>query len=236
MEAIAIALSNAVDLKHREKREKRYLEIVGRYDRDIVETFPKILAEVVSALEAEPGDVLGTVYGELELHNVARGQFFTPYILCQTMAQAIIGSRESLLELIERNGFVSAMEPACGAGSLIIALAEAMRQEGVNYQQHLHVTAIDIDTRAVHMAYVQFTLMHIPAVVVVGNSLSMEMRDHWYTPAHILGGWSARLSRRDAEAAAQRLLNPPATPETAFEPADPRRADTTGTPRQLSLF
>ena len=78
METIAISLASAVDLRHRAPREKRYLEIVGRYERDVVETFPKILGEVVSALEAEPGDVLGAVYGDLELHNAARGQFFTP--------------------------------------------------------------------------------------------------------------------------------------------------------------
>jgi hypothetical protein len=235
METIAISLTNAVDLQHRASREKRYLEIVGRYERDVVETFAKILGEVVSALEAEPGDVLGAVYGDLDLHNAARGQFFTPYTICQFMAVTTLGSREKALELIERNGFVRAMEPACGSGAMIIALAEAMRREGINYQKHLHVTAVDIDTRAVHMAYIQFALMHIPAVVIVGNSLSMEMRDYWYTPAHILGGWNAKLTRRNAETAAQMLLNPPID-----RPADqaPKRdpADETRSPTQLSLF
>lgn len=57
------------------------------------------------------------------------------------------------------------------------------------------VAAIDIDPRAVHMAYVQFSLLHLPAVVVVGNALTLEEREHWFTPAHILGGWTARLQR-----------------------------------------
>ncbi len=75
---------------------------------------------------------------------------------------------------------------------MVIALAEAMRAEGINYQRQLHVTAIDIDPRAVHMAYIQFSLLHVPAEVVVGDSLALEVRDRWFTPAHILGGWGAR--------------------------------------------
>ena len=52
---------------------------------------------------------------------------------------------------------------------MVIALAEAMRAEGINYQRQLHVTAIDIDPRVVHMAYIQFSLLHVPAEVVVGD-------------------------------------------------------------------
>ena len=51
------------------------------------------------------------------------------------------------------------------------------------------------------MAYIQFALLHIPAHVIVGDSLSQETREHWFTPAHILGGWNARLaSQRQASA------------------------------------
>lgn len=66
-----------------------------------------------------------------------------------------------------------------------------------NYQQHMHVVAQDLDEKAVHMAYVQLSLMHIPAVVIHGNTLSLEERARWYTPAHILGGWGWRLARAD---------------------------------------
>jgi hypothetical protein len=88
------------------------------------------------------------------------------------MAGVTIGNPESVKAIIGDHGFVTAMEPACGAGSMVIALAEAMRNLGINYQRHLHVTAIDIDPRAIHMAYVQFSLLHVPAHLMVGNSLS----------------------------------------------------------------
>lgn len=62
------------------------------------------------------------------------------------------------------------------------------------------------------MTYLQLSLLHIPAIVVHGNALSLEEWGHWYTPAHILGGWRARLAREAAretgESEALALLNP----------------------------
>ncbi|MGF6472662.1 hypothetical protein [Paraburkholderia youngii] len=60
----------------------------------------------------------------------------------------------------------------------------------------MHATCIDIDPCCVHMAYVQLSLLHIPATVVHGNALSMEVWGTWHTPAHVLGGWTFRLRGR----------------------------------------
>ena len=192
IEMIALSISNAVDARAFERREARYLEIAARYDRPTLELFPCILAEITMALETGPTDVLGEVFGALGIHNSDRGQFFTPYTVCQMMARVTLGDAETARARMAEKGFVEALEPACGAGAMVIALAEAMRAEGINYQRQLHVTAIDIDPRAVHMAYIQFSLLHVPAEVVVGDSLALEVRDRWFTPAHILGGWGAR--------------------------------------------
>lgn len=110
---------------------------------------------------------------------------------------------------IEERGFVTTQEPAVGSGAMVIALAEAMHDAGINYQQHLHVTAIDVDPKCVHMAYVQFSLLHIPAVIIHGNTLSLTEYEHWYTPAHILGGWNWKLRQRSAENAVPEVLAPP---------------------------
>ena len=82
---------------------------------------------------------------------------------------------------------------------MIVALAEAMKDAGFNYQQRLHVTAVDIDRRAVHMAYIQFSLLHIPATVLVGDSLAMRFHEEWHTLAHVMGGWNAKLRRAERE-------------------------------------
>ena len=235
MEMIAISMSNSVDLRAREHREARYLEIVKRYDRETIVMFARFLAEVTMAFEAQPDDVLGRIFTELEIHNSNRGQFFTPYPVCRMMALATLGDAAAARALIGEKGFVTAMEPACGSGAMIIALVEAMREAGINYQRHLHVTAVDVDSRAVHMAYIQCSLLHIPAQLVVGNSLSMEMREHWFTPTHILGGWSARLAaHRRIEHAEPALEEPSAINQHSTSTVAERPLPPHGT--QLSLF
>lgn len=99
-------------------------------------------------------------------------------------------------DTMEEQGFVRASEPACESGALIIALADEMHRQQVNYQQRLHVTAIDLDKCCTHTTYVQFSLLHIPAVVIYRNALSLEEYSHWYTPSHSMGGWEGKLARR----------------------------------------
>lgn len=218
IEMMAIAMSNAADFRQRDAREARYMQIVGKYERDVIETFPKVLAEVTMAMEEDPGDVLGRVFGELELHNTARGQFFTPDEICRLMARLSIGTPDELQAMIAEKGYIAAMEPACGAGAMLIAMALALQERGICYQRQLHITAVDIDPRAVHMAYVQLSLLHIPAVIVLGNTLTMEEREHWYTPAHILGGWSAR-RRLDRASATPSIKTDESAPEAAPQAA-----------------
>ncbi|MCF8708652.1 MULTISPECIES: N-6 DNA methylase [Sphingomonadaceae] len=241
MELIAISISNSVDIRSRDHREARYLEIVGRYDRPTVEMFPRILGEITMALETAPGDVLGSIFTALEIHNKSRGQFFTPYPVCQMMAEVTLGDAQSARALIADKGYVRAMEPACGAGAMVIALAQTMLAADINYQRHLHVTAVDIDPRAVHMAYIQFSLLHIPAHVMVGNSLSNEVREHWFTPAHILGGWGARLASQQPsrnEPISGGPVEPRAGPLPRLPPPQPPAPVAAAPVRaeQLSLF
>lgn len=229
-EAAAISISNAVDLPQREKREERYMQLIKRYQPDELAKFPQMLAELTLALEDELTDVLGCSFHDLELHNKWAGQFFSPYPLCRMMAEMILGDEESLRARIAECGFVTAQEPASGSGAMVIALAQEMREMGVNYQQHLHVTAVDVDLKCVHMAYLQFSLLHIPAVVVHGNSLSLEEFGRWYTPAHIMGGWDWKLrSHFEAVHEIQGI------PETG-QPARPASRDREPPATQLTLF
>jgi hypothetical protein len=74
-----------------------------------------------------------------------------------------------------------------------------MQASGHNPAEHLWVQAIDVDRLAGLMCYVQLSLWHVPAEVIVGNTLSLKVREVWHTPAHILGSWSYKL-RVQAEA------------------------------------
>jgi hypothetical protein len=229
-EAAAISLSNAVDWPQRDAREERYMAIVKRYKPDELAAFPKMLGEVVLALEEEPADVLGRTFHDLELHNKWSGQFFSPYPLCRMMAKMTLGDEEDVRAKIAARGFVTAQEPCCGSGAMVIALAHEMRELGINYQQHLHVTATDVDPKCVHMAYVQLALLHIPAVIIHGNTLSREEFGRWYTPAHIMDGWTWKI-RRESEGARE-IQGVPEEPK----PEPPSTEDGPPSPSQLTLF
>jgi hypothetical protein len=239
VEMSALAMSNAVDWRQREKREERYMQIVQAYSKDELDRFPDMLGELTLALEDEPCDVLGSVFHELELHNKWTGQYFSPYSLCRMMAKMTLS--DGVQEKIAERGFVSAAEPACGSGAMVIALAHEMRDMGINYQKHLHVTAVDVDPKCVHMAYVQLSLLHVPAVIVHGNSLSLEEHAHWFTPAHIIDGWSFKL--RNAAPMAEQFkqaapveapVQPQALPVSQPEPPEADRPRSP--PGQLTLF
>lgn len=50
------------------------------------------------------------------------------------------------------------------------------------YRHNTFFVAQDIDIRCVWMAYIQLSLYGIPAMVIHGNTLTMEEWDRWYTP------------------------------------------------------
>lgn len=199
----ALAISNAADVRQYDAREERYLQIIRRYEREEADRFPRMFAVLVEWLECGFADCLGELFMSLELGDHWKGQFFTPYSIASLMASITTDDGK---EKVQRDGFVSICEPACGAGGMVIACADAIMSQGVNYQKVMHATAIDIDATAVHMAYLQLSLLHVPAIVVHGNALTLEERGHWVTPAHVVGGWDWRLRSRAAEGDAARRV------------------------------
>jgi len=192
VELSAIALSNVADLVNKAAREAQYLAIVQQYTSKQFQQFPPLLGMLATCLEYERTDVLGRLDHRLELHNHQSGQFFTPYPVCLAMAKMLVHDAKHLA--LEQE-FIRAHEPCVGSGAMVIALAQALQEEGINYQQCLHVTAIDLDIVAVHMAYVQCTLLHIPALILHGDTLCGDVYSQWRTFAHVMGWWDAKLAR-----------------------------------------
>ena len=230
----AIAFSNGIDLAQRDARERRYMEVIKRYEEAEIKLFPQMVGTLIADLEDEPDDVLGKTYHELELHNKWSGQYFTPFPLCRAMAKMVVGDGAHIKDKLADRGYLTASEPACGSGAMVIALALELKEQGVNYQQQLHVTAVDVDAKCVHMTYLQLSLLHIPAIVVHGNSLSLEEYGRWYTPAHIMNGWNYRLRRAEPTAEAP---TPTEESEGVATPSEPETKTPPITkPSQLTLF
>jgi type I restriction-modification system DNA methylase subunit len=218
VELSALTLSNAADSVNKAAREAQYLTIAKQYIPEEFQQFPPLLGLLVECLEHEPTDVLGVLYHRLELHNEQRGQFFTPYPVCLAMAKMLVHDAK---HLVEEQEFIRAHEPCVGSGAMVMALAQALREEGINYQQFLHITAIDLDIIAVHMAYVQCTLLHIPAVILHGDTLRGETYSVWLTLAHVMGFWDAKLVREQRTLPASQEASPSVQAETAEVPTAP---------------
>lgn len=195
--AMATAISNAVDRRQPvwNEREAEYMAVVKRYGTkagEVMDVFAQCKAMVVDALELEPRDLLGGLYMALELGNDAAGQFFTPYRVCLTMARMLVTDRAELDAMIRARGYIAASEPAIGGGAMVVAFAEVLRELGVDPTTQLHVTGVDVDRAVLQQAYVQLSLLGVPGVLVVGNALTLEEREHWYTPMHVFGCWDTR--------------------------------------------
>lgn len=114
--------------------EQEYLTIAGRYQPDDVKRMAHLLA-------CQPGDFLGQIFMELEIGSAHMGQFFTPYHLSQLMARLTVGNAR---EQLKHKSFITLHEAAAGAGSMVIAIAEVMAEQGVNYQDTLFASCMDI--------------------------------------------------------------------------------------------
>ena len=232
IELSALSIANSADKKTEvwEAREKQYLETIGKYSPDEQKLFPTMFADLVDALtysltwENAPTDILGEIFHELELHNQYKGQFFTPQHICNFMGAIALGDSKGQ---IEEHGYIGMAEPACGSGAMVFGLAWAMMEAELNYCTQLVVEATDIDLKCVHMCYLQLALYGIPAIVIHGNTLTLEKWSVWYTPVFIFHVWAWKVKRERKQGNTGN--ESPKEPE--LEQAEPVKAG-----EQLSLF
>lgn len=199
----ACSISNAVDQTHREAREKIFLNAREKYAEEEMRVMAEMLGMAVAALDENPDqDLLGEIFMTLGLGNEHNGQFFTPYNVCRAMSELTIGD---VAAQVEAQGWVSAADPACGAGALLVAFANECLRQKVNYQQSVLYVAQDIDYIVGLMCYIQLSLLGCAGYVVIGDTLvhpstaydrrGLIPRDEgnvWYTPMYFRDVWHWR--------------------------------------------
>ena len=156
-------------------REEEYLEVAGRYSKEELELLSKALALLVTEMERSPfEDLLGSFYLEVasKATQDARGEFYTPRPVSQAIARMPFDAER----VKEENRPITLCEPACGAGGMVLALAELLAPSHV---QLLRVTCWDLNPVAADMCYVNTTLWGIPAEVVWGDTLRMAVHRSW---------------------------------------------------------
>lgn len=176
--------------------EQRYKNTICNYTKEQAEEFSKLLALLISALEEKHQDFLGQVFSANNFGNARKGQFFTPYHVSKLMAQINFTDIENQLA---ENNFVTLAEPCCGSGGIIIAFAEILKEQGYNYQHQLFVEAIDIDKTCFKMAYIQLSILGIPARVMLGDTLAWKFQKVLYTPLYFVNGFEYKLKHQQQE-------------------------------------
>lgn len=177
-----LSIANSCNKEGRDRREQEYLAIIKKYPKQNLEKFVTMTGMIIMDLEADPNqDLLGAIYMRLNMGSKASSQYFTPYYISKMMAQMVLKDNHKV-EMV--------YEPACGAGCTLIALANTMRENGLNYQREVYFVAQDIDGFVAKMCYIQMSLLAMPGVVIIGDSLkaSTEGMEHLYTPFHFVFG------------------------------------------------
>ena len=196
----ACALSNPVDKEHYDERESLYLRIIKKYNKQEQPLFSELAAHTVMALEENPEqDFLGSIFMSLNLGNQHNGQFFTPYHVCELMAEVTM---QDVVSKIEKDEIITINDPCCGAGATLIAGIHAARKRlekaGYNYQNHVLVVAQDIDMTVALMCYIQLSLLGVAGYIKIGNSLTDPITEndskenYWFTPMYFFPTWSMR--------------------------------------------
>jgi type I restriction-modification system DNA methylase subunit len=144
------------------KYEEEYLSIVKRYQKEEVNLFCELLAEMVIIMDNN-GAGLNDCLGEFFQGNISRGkngQFFTPSHVTDFMSEIVMDKGTTVRKTI--------MDPCCGSGRMLLSAAKVNRN---NY-----FFGADIDSRCIKMCAINLCLNGLPGEVAHMNSLSLE---HW---------------------------------------------------------
>lgn len=116
------------------------------------------------------------------MRRIHLGQEFTPYDISYLLARTL--PADGLADMIGRVGFFTLHEPACGAGGMIIAVAQVVEEEVQrDPTSTMWFDAVDIDRLCSNMTYIQLSLLGLSGIVWHGDTLRMQMHSFRLTPA-----------------------------------------------------
>lgn len=182
------AISIANTMWYEEQEEQKYTRLAATYNAEELKRFCEMNGMLWAAFEREIDDYLGKLYMASGMGSKETGQFFTPFHISLLTAKMDVRER---LEEIKKRGRFTMYEPSSGGGGMILAAAKALKDEGINYQTGMMVTAMDLDWTSVYMTYIQLAMAGIPARVTQGDSLAPQWeqtRPTLYTPMYVLQG------------------------------------------------
>lgn len=196
----AIAIYNPI--AKNEEFEKDYLTTINSYQREEQAIFPKMFGSLIMMFQTagEITDILGKFYETEKLYDKVLQQFFTPMHIAGLMGEISVETGDKLKNLIEKDGYITMMEPTCGSGVMVLGLAKALKNRGINYQEDMLIYANDIDITCTFMTYIQLSLYGVSAIVSCGNALTGEEKFRMETPMYFRNYLKFRKAKQKREA------------------------------------
>lgn len=179
----AYAISNSCNYNN--DIEQEYLNIAKKYSKNELSDFAQMLAYLqLECVKDNPIDILGNVYEEIGMSNKAKGQFFTPESVCDLITSLTL-SDKNFNENIEKKGYFSMNDPACGSGRFLFSAIDYLKNKNVPLNKVL-VEGDDISLLCCCMTYINLSLRGINGYVKHQNTLSQEQWQVFYTPAFVM--------------------------------------------------
>jgi type I restriction-modification system DNA methylase subunit len=212
---LVMASASLYSWKKDQAVEEEYSRVAKGYTPEELEKHSQLLGLTVKALEDREKDFLGEVFAFAELTNDRTGQFFTPWNVTYMMADMIIGDH------IPTDHVCRISDPCCGAGGMLIAGAMVMKQRGISFQHDVLYMGKDVDSRCAQMAFIQLSLLGVPAIIECGDTLRMSCFWKRETIGYHLSGMDFRLYLEKTFETIKKLETPvSADPEKKPESAE----------------
>lgn len=163
--------------------DETYLGILEDYDRGRdrdrgarnADLFSHAFGELQAAMGETNRDVLGDAFEEFGMQSDQFGQHFTPHSVSHMLAETQTSSGSV------DDPPATVADPACGSGRLLIYTARRIDEPTVCFGQ-------DKDELCAQMAALNCCFFNLDAIVVYGDSLTVEKRRAWRTSGSLLGG------------------------------------------------
>jgi len=165
-----------------QRDDDTYLDILDDYDRGrdrsrgdrAADLFSEAFAELLAEMERTNRDVLGDAYEAFGMQDDSFGQHFTPHNVAAMLAelQTQGGDAEPPITIAD---------PACGSGRLLVLAARRHDEQTLCFGQ-------DKDLLCAQMAALNACFFNLDAVLVWGDSLTVETRRAWQTRGTAIGG------------------------------------------------
>jgi type I restriction-modification system DNA methylase subunit len=161
------------------QREADYMAEAKRWEPKELHAFSEALGLLITDMDGRWfEDLLGPVHMEWGSKSAQQsgGEFYTPKDVSRAIARMTLTA-----DSFPVGRPATVLEPACGSGGMVLALAEHVSDLGLS-PRNMRVTCIDVSSLACDMCFLNLTLWGIPAEVIYGNALSGETWAAWRNP------------------------------------------------------